>query len=428
MTIIYEYTNKKFFNWHEIIVLIFVIIAGLPFAHAQNSAFYALPGIRSLSMKTLNDSLTIPSVALGTDEILIVEFDELDADSRSLSYSLRHCNADWQPSDLMDIEFFDGFNRVYGHDAYHLSFNTTTDYTHYVVKVEIKDIKISGNYVLTLIDDDDTRVLSVPFLVYENMAGIRSRITRSRSGDCGTQKLSFSILHPQIHTTNPMLEFSVVVWQNSRDDTRQILNQPTFVRSSELVFLDAASFDAGNEHRWADNRSLKYNGLNVASVDFYDPYYHVTLDRDAVPVGYFYHEDFNARSHFEARDIHRSASYAADYTFVHFSLATPPLDGKVYVFGQLSDFAFSDASRMSYDEQAGAYKLSMQMKQGLHSYQYVVVDDKGRVSTADTEGSFADTENDYFIAVYYRPQSETHDRLIAFKRHNSMKTINDFIK
>lgn len=431
MTIICEYRTKKKSFFRQFLVLIIVTLAFYLPVNAQNmlrNISYELPQIRTVQICSANDSLAIPAVALGADDYIILQFDELEADVRSLYFTLRHCNIDWTPSDLLDIEFFDGFNKVYDAEQYMLSFNTITDYTHYRLSVSTEPIKVSGNYILSVFSaDDDTELLRRPFFVYESAIGIQSRITRQSVSEPAFQTLSFSVLHPQLHTNNAAIEFKAAVWQNCRPDTWTVIEQPSFVRQNELTYDNAMSFDAGNEYRWADNRSLKYNGINVHHIQYHNPFYHVTLNTDRPDAGYSFHEDFNGKQYIEARDIYRSPLYAADYTMVHFSLLTDKVDGDVYVFGELSDFRFDDSNRMTYDATDHCYHLTLRLKQGLHNYQYVMVDRKGKVSTYKTDGSFADTENDYYIAVYYRGLSDTFDRLVGYRRHNSKRTPNAFI-
>lgn len=45
----------------------------------------------------------------------------------------------------------------------------------------------------------------------------------------------------------------------------------------------------------------------------------------------------------------------------------------------------------------------------------------------ETEGCHGETENDYYVAVYARRPGQTYDHLVAIKRHNTLKTRNEFI-
>ncbi|MCQ2204258.1 MAG: DUF5103 domain-containing protein [Bacteroidales bacterium] len=371
-----------------------------------------------------------PIIQLGSEEELLLSFDEIENNQRTLYYSIRHYNIDWTPSDLLEVEIIDGFNRIYDNDQSWASFNTTTDYIHYSINIPTSPILHSGNYTVTVYDDEGDELLTRPFLIYEPIIGIQSRISRTSTVVASSnpqQSLSIKIIHPQIHTSNAASEFRIAIWQNLCHWTWTLVDSPTFIRQNELVYDDAASFSPGNEYHWADNRSLKYNGLNVAGIEFHAPYYHITLAPESLPAGYYFHEDFNGRQYIEARDIYNPAEYAADYNFVHFIYLSKNI-GDIAIYGELTNY---EPVTMQYNQANNAYYANIFLKQGLHSYSYVALNgsknDSTTLSFSDTDGSFADTENDYFIAVYYREMGDTNDRLVGFKKHNSKTTINDFI-
>ena len=68
---------------------------------------------------------------------------------------------------------------------------------------------------------------------------------------------------------------------------------------------------------------------------------------------------------------------------------------------------------MHYDEQARMYECGVLLKQGYYNYQFrQYVNGVGR--TLLTEGDFYQTENEYLILVYYRPQGARYDALAGF--------------
>lgn len=426
VTIICEYLRKNFFNYPHILILSTFLFSVQTFTHAQlpiNNLYWQAENIKTVQLHTQTDSLAFPAVALATDDILILSFDEIEHDKRTLHYSLQHCNADWQQSDLLDIEFFEGFNKVFDADDAQFSFNTTTDYTHYIITISTSDIKLSGNYIIKVFDEDDNELLHRPFIVYESIIGIQSRLTRQKQAQTATQTLSVALLHPTLQVINAVAEIKIATWQNNNFWTWNMAATPTFIRHNELLYDNIATFEAGNEHRWADNRSLKYNGLSTSHIEYHDPFYHFTLSTDKQPVGYYFYEDFNGMQYIEARDIHYPATYAADYNIVHFTFQSQNI-GNLYLFGELTEMK---PQPMQYDPLNQIYYTNVLLKQGLHSYQYLNSENEN-ISVAKTEGTYIETENDYYIAVYYRQLGDTVDRLIGYKLHNSKKTLNDFIK
>ena len=124
---------KFFFNCPSMAVLIIVNAAAVS---AQTPDCYAtradVATVRLTAAGRLHDR---PVVDLGSGQELDLSFDMIDADVRTLYYSFALCNADWSPSDLLEIEYVAGINRFYGAESAALSFNTTTDYVHYDLTV-----------------------------------------------------------------------------------------------------------------------------------------------------------------------------------------------------------------------------------------------------------------------------------------------------
>ena len=151
----------------------------------------------------------------------------------------------------------------------------------------------------------------------------------------------------------------------------------------------------------------------------------VTLyaDQPKVYQKYTFETDINGK-----RVIDRAQStdpeLEADYCYVNFFLpvTSPFSGGRLYVYGQLSNWDTLADCRMKYDEKLRGYECWTLLKQGFYNYQYVFVDDQ--LKTADpsvVEGDSWETENDYDILVYYHAPGDRYDQLIGFKRTNSLR-------
>lgn len=428
VSIFYEFIRKNFFNRLCLPALIFVNGGCLAAAQPID---YQSDNISTVLFAPKGSPFELPMVKLGSQVPLLLQFDEMEADTRTLYVTFTHCNAQWQPSDLMDVDIVDGFNKFYGLEEARFSFNTKAYYVHYDLTVDVSVLKLSGNYVLSVYADDDggRLLLQRPFLLYEDAVGIRTRVDGDGAAGYGTQRLSFCVAHPQLKVQNPHVELKAAVWQNHRPDTWRMVGSPQFVRADELVFDNPSvlTFEAGNEARWIDNRDLKYPPANVASIVYSDPYYHFELQPDAVPQGYAFYEDFNGGRHIEARHVVGDACVVADYTLVHFAMPSSRYVGEVYVWGAIFDYRLATANRMIYNYELGAYTLTAMVKQGLHNYQYLRVPDGAEPEMGTFEGSFAEAENDYYVAVYYRSYSDTYDRLVGVRKHNTLRNLNAFI-
>ena len=112
--------------------------------------------IHSLKIAPVDKPYGVPIIALGSDEQLNVNFDLIDYDAHYLRYSITHCNADWQPSRLIDSEFVSGFNQADITD-FAQSEGTFTHYFNYNFTFPNDDMQIlkSGNYLLKVSEQDD---------------------------------------------------------------------------------------------------------------------------------------------------------------------------------------------------------------------------------------------------------------------------------
>lgn len=74
---------------------------------------------------------------------------------------------------------------------------------------------------------------------------------------------------------------------------------------------------------------------------------------------------------------------------------------------------------MTYNYVNKAYETVLYLKQGYYNYQYVLVEDDKKPNAAFIEGSHYETENDYYILVYYQSYSDRYQQLIGYKKINS---------
>ena len=80
-----------------------------------------------------------------------LSFDILGPQPAHLHYRIRHCNAEWIPDNLDDVEFVNGIAEG-NIENYQASFNTRTDYIHYeqIVPGEYNRLTASGKTVIGL--------------------------------------------------------------------------------------------------------------------------------------------------------------------------------------------------------------------------------------------------------------------------------------
>ena len=193
-------------------------------------------------------------------------------DVRQYSYTVRHLNKDWTPSDLSSYEYLRGFTTADITD-YELSVNTQQAYTHYSLTFPNSDMQLlaSGNYALSIYEDGDMEkeVACVCFSVVEPIAGIRAQV-RSNTDiefDGRYQQLDVDVETARLEVKDPSL-VTVAVRQNGRLDNQVMLNTPTFVEPNRLRYINQKSliFEGGNEFRHFDAYSTYYAGYHLSLI------------------------------------------------------------------------------------------------------------------------------------------------------------------
>ncbi len=389
--------------------------------------------IRTVMFYVDGDVQSAPVLELNSDARLLLKFDDLSGNVKSYSYSIIHCDFNWRESRLLSSEYLDGFQENPLND-YVSSINTTFSYINYQLAIPNDDVqlKLSGNYILVVFETDnrDKIVLSRRFQVVEPMVVVDGTVKRASFDPFkgGNQEVDFTIRHPNLRIQNPREEVKVVVMQNRRWDNAITNLKPLFIRQNELSYDYSKEnvFQGGNEFRYFDIRTRRYNGENVGRIEFFRPYYHVTLLPDEVRSNKAYRSygEMNGNYVVESQDRITDTDTECDYFFVHFTLPleAPLAGGKVYVFGALSNWQVGKSIEMTWNFEHSAYELSLLLKQGYYNFEYVYMPNgSAKLDDSNLEGSFWETENDYRIFVYYRDVAGTYDRLVGYSILNSRK-------
>ncbi len=407
-------------------------------AIAQDEKYYYENAVYNENIKTVlmyreGFELSNPVLEMNEDAKLIFKFDDFSDVEKNYYYTIIHCDANWNESFLVQADYIDGYADNPLLD-YKLSFNTTFDYANYQLTLPNENVRfrISGNYTLVVYEDNDKEKVAITqrFYIVDPRATIEGRVHRATMDafQGSNQEVDFAVTFKDgIMLENPLNDVKVVIMQNNRWDNAIRDLKPLHIRQNRLDYnYDRENvFAAGNEFRYFDNRTNRYNGEFVLSTDFHSPYYHKTLMPDAVRANknYFQYKDMNGKYVIESQDPEvRDFDTECDYTFVHFTLPleTPLLGGTVNVFGALSGWNANKSNEMTWNFDSGAYELTLLLKQGYYNYMYVYVPQGSLVAdNANIEGSFWEAENDYQIFVYYKDFSGRYDQLVAYRVLNS---------
>lgn len=380
------------------------------------------PRFRTLIVEKENNFMAPPVIALGSGEKIVVSFDEIGEDWSRLQYRLLHCNADWQPSRLIESEYIDGFNFADIED-YAFSGNTFTNFVNYRFTIPSADMNVlaSGNYVVEVYpqDDPDDVILRARFQVSEDSAVVNGIATpRTDKGyNSEWQQVELSV-NSGSKEVNPYNDIIISVVQNRRPDTEVFVRHPMRVQDGNYIYehLWELIFPASNEYRRFETVREDYPGMRIEAVDFQGRSYQawVQTDEERAEHEYLYDQTQHGRFKIDSYSA-TDPDLGADYIDVHFTLDYPRLmNGDIYVNGDFTSNRYDPNFKMVYDEDARLYTLTLPLKQGSYNYQYVAVKDgEKRGTTSLIEGDKYETGNEYIVSVYYRSPIARADRLIG---------------
>ena len=380
---------------------------------------------RTLKTEVEDNFMSPPVIRLGTNDRILVKFDEIGEDNSYLEYRLIHCDADWQPSRLIESEYLEGFNSVRIED-YAYSTATFVHYVNYLIAFPNEELQIkhSGNYLLQVYDPEkpEETLLQTRFQVTENRARIEGNVTSRTDMGHNTywQQLAFEIDCQGIGELNPYQDIIVYVTQNNREATKRRIMTPLRVSGDKIIYehLNDLVFGASNEYRRFESVSNSFPGMRVDSLRYMGSNYHVWLKVDEPRQSASYSYDQTQHGRFLVREYNSTDSdIGADYITVHFLLECPELPAyDIYLDGEFTHDRMDKENQLTYDHRVGGYVAEVPLKQGAYNYQYVTRSRQtGEISTSTIEGDKYETLNEYGIAVYFRPPGARADRLISYR-------------
>lgn len=387
--------------------------------------------IKTVQLIAPDFELSQPLLHLGSGETLLLAFDDLNAELQNYSYTFIHCNANWEPSDLIASEFIDGFTDNAVND-YRYSSNTLQKYIHYSAVFPNNSIRFtkSGNYILKVYEDNnpDDLVLTRRFMICENRLSIEGEVkAASVIADRNyKQEIDFTIDHTGYPINNPYGDLTVGLLQNNHFSTLKSGLKPVYVRDQQLVYdYDQENvFPGGNEFRNFDIKSLSYHTEHVASIKRHEDGYHVLLFADEKRAFKQYSTQQDINGNFVVKTEERPNSETdAEYCQVSFYLPLEDVltEGELYVFGAFNGWTCTSENHMHYNSERSGYECTLYLKQGYYNYEYILMNDQQQIDETFVEGSHAVTENDYTILVYHRFPGTFYDQLIGVRRLNSMR-------
>lgn len=409
---------------------VFFLFINLVNMYGQVNEVQAPDYIKTIGFRSNTPESQLPVLKLG--EYLVLDFDVLTADEEDFYYTITHYNYDWTPSVLMKSEYLDGFDNQRIRN-YENSFNTYQIYSHYMLTIPnefTKRLKVSGNYLLSVYDDDDKLVFSRKFMIYEDLTNVGVNIKRSRSIEHinTKQRVDIKIASSGMAFNNPKQTVNVAIIQNNNLNTAITNLPPLFTIGNELIYKydTETSFWGGNEYLFFENKDIRAANTGVRSIDLkdiYHSYLYTNVKRAHRP--YTYNPDINGNfliTNVDAVDPRTES----DYAWVHFSLQQDSTlkDKTIHVYGNFNNYTIDQSTKLTLNTIDNVYSCALLLKQGFYNYKYIIVNKNGSIDQGAISGNYYETENNYKVLVYYKDLGARYDRIIGFGEGSSINISN----
>ncbi len=379
-----------------------------------------------------NKQNVVPIFQLG--DAFELQFDDLYGTDASYFYEIVHCDYDWKPSEIQKQDYLQGFDNQRVQES-SSSFNCLQIYTHYRLSFpnSTTQLKISGNYMLKILNEDKEVIFSRKFIVFEDLATVPIQIKRARTVTNLDSKhnLEFTIKSNVINFQNPLKNIKTILLQNGKFNTAISNIKPQFTIGNDLVYKydTPTQFWAGNEFLYFDNKEIRIESNTISRVDSQKDIYSSYLFTNEARANSNYYNNQDVNGNFVIRRLFaENNDVEADYAWVYFSLSAPLFrssDGAIYVTGMFNNYALTAENKMEYNPEKAIYEKAILIKQGFTNFEYLAVKPNGSIDSENAiDGNFFQTENEYTVLVYYKEDTDRYTRIIGKGTASSLNIIN----
>ncbi|REH00364.1 type IX secretion system plug protein [Flavobacterium aquicola] len=373
----------------------------------------------------------VPIFRLG--ESFDFQFDDLFGNEADYYYEITHCDYNWVPTDIPKSDYLSGFDSQKIQE-YINSFNTLQIFTHYRLSIpnNYTKIKLSGNYVLTILNSDKEVVLKRYFVLYEEKLPVALKIRRPRTvkNIYSKHNLNFEINTDDFLLQNPTQNLKVVLLQNGNFNTaiKNIVPQYNVGNVFVYKYDMETQFWAGNEFLNFDSKDIKNANNYVSFVSSENGIYNTHLYTNNAKTSFPYSNYSDLNGNFSIRKLDgENNTIEADYSWVYFSLSAPLANpnSSVYIVGMFNNYMTTPENKMDFNTKNGLYEKAILIKQGFTNYQYLTVTNKGLIDLENAiDGNFYQTENDYTVLVYYKGTADRYVKVVGKGAANSLNITN----
>ena len=409
----------------------FIFLFIFTLAKAQEKEIDPPYNIKTVSF-IQNGSNVTPIFELGSS--FTFQFDDLFGNEANYYFEIIHCDYNWIPTEIPKTDYVLGMDNQRITD-FSNSFNTLQVYTHYRLSFPnqfTQQLRLSGNYMLKILNEDREVVFSRKFILFENHCTVGAQVKRSRnlSNIDYKQNIDFTILSNDIAFQTPLQNVKVLLLQNGNFHTEIKNIVPQYTIGNQLIYKydKETQFWGGNEFLYFENKDIRAASNNVAKIGSNNDIYNAFLYTNAARGNQIYtlYEDVNGN--FVVKNINGSNNdIEADYAWVYFSLSAPAfrINKDIYITGMFNNYSLSPEYKMDYNNDKGVFEKAIMIKQGFTNFQYTVANKNGVIDFENAiDGNFYQTENEYTILVYYKEATDRYQRVIGKGNANSINIVN----
>ncbi len=394
-----------------------LLFLGLPFAiFSQIVSRIHHPNIQTAFIQSATKYLH-PNVVLnvGSSSEATLQFDDLALNYPSYYFRVIHCQADWKPSPLSDIEYLADFNDVPLRNP-ESSIGTKVPYLHYTVP--IPDLKVSGNYIAMVYNKRNQRdtVLCVRFSAAEQLVKVQTSISYAKTNTLRTshQTIEFKLNIPPSLNFAGDEQLSIQIRQNHQSENLlQKLPAGQFnLQENSLTFPffgQENTFAGSNEFRLIDLRSSQQKLSFVDQIITGDKINSLKAQVEQAQGLYPYIQRnyINGAYVIESYE-NRDNPLQADYIACTFRLKPLESSQNVYAVGGFNEYRLDAPLRLN--PTTGLLETTQMLKQGIYNYQFK----SKNPPNMTLEGNYAQTENLYEVLVYYQKPGTRYDSLVGY--------------
>lgn len=361
-----------------------------------------------------------PLIDFNNQDNYFLSFDDLSLKYTNYSLRIIHCQADWTPSNLSDIEYLSDFNDIPLRESQN-SMGTKIPYIHY--QIALPKTRISGNFIAQVYVNRNKKdtVLTKRFSVYQTELQIAAKISFAKRNEyrLSHQSIELTLSYPDQLLLSDEDNLSIVLRKNS-NTTNLLTHLPKpqvngYERKLTYLFFDNENIiPGGNEYRMVDIRSTQQKLSFVSNIQAFESYSLITTHPETPQGNYSYTQKMDMNGGIVLENYENPENILlADYVWCQFIFKSRKWeDEEIYI--QIADRLFEKRQDqlMVYDEAKGIYYKKLLLKQGIYNYQYL----SNNLQNNSLEGNYSQTENQYDILVYFRKPGQRFDSLIGFQR------------